>query len=500
MGLRKPSGWQTFTAQALSGASRQKKARDEMKDPNKTKQALGGSASTGTEMVAATTGAQQAATKQVQSATTQASKDLAVDQSKLGTATTTAMTQGVKDAGGGFTQAQQMATHGRDLGGSVVDGDVSTVQTAVDKINTDIKTIEDQIADLDNRIKNATAQDAQKLQAEKDRLTEQLEIYNKKISEENLGKIAGTSTFEEDMLQREQLLASEGQRAAKLASIFGPGWNTKRYGALASQIYGKDLEAIEEAAGAGLSAREKAQRQAAAAEEEYGAQIDKSKEEFEKSLENEDRKVELLGLDNEGLRGVTEKEIRELFGDKADSLFTFKDGYVSGGKLTKTREILDKNLKLRKEDKDIADKALEDAQKNKTKREKDIVDGLFGVIAEDGTVQSKGAIETISIGTRDVDRNINRLLTNIEQTKNSYFAREWSGISRDHAILKNLAAKSSELVRRQNDYKRQLETARDNKDYTKMTELAKQMRENYQRVTKEIEADWGKLTDTIRRK
>lgn len=407
MGLRKPSGWQTFTAQAYAGASRQKKARDQMKDPNKTKQALGGSASTGTEMVAATTGAQQAATKQVQETATQASKDLQVDPSKIGTATVSAIggtpTTSAKDGTqkteytGGATATEYKPSaqekYGRDesLGVSVISGDTGAIESTISNISNDISNIEAQINDLDEQIKTATAQDAQKLQAEKDRLTEQLDVYRKKLSEENLGKIAGTSTFEEDMLKREELLASEGQRAAKLASIFGPGWNTKRYGALASQIYGKDLEAIEEAAGAGLSAREKAQRQAAAAEEEYGAQIDKSKEEFEEKFKSEDRKIELLGMSPEQLKGVTQEEAERLFGkEMADRLFDFKDGYVSDAELSKTREILKKNLQAKKDEKTFAEKKLKEAKTKFDEMWKAEEDRLLGTVDTIGEIDAMG--------------------------------------------------------------------------------------------------------------
>lgn len=398
MGLRKPTGWQTFTAQAYAGAGQQQKAREEMKDPNKTKQALGGMGSAGTSMVAATTGAQQAATKQMQETTTQASKDLQVDPSKIGTATTAAITStsgtatapATANIAAKYTQSDLDAANaelanlkerrkrtmigryrkinkliddqtakinemkaylgaGGGLMGLAETGDVAAIEKVGESLNKSIDEVNKQIDDLDEQLKTANAQDAQKIQAEKDRLNKLLEVYNKKLSEENLGKIADQSTFETDMEKRERALAEKGNNVGKLATLFG----RRSVGdqALASQIYGKDLENIQKAAAQGLISKEQAEQAAAEAETQYSKQLDASKEGFEKEFETEDRKLELLKMSPEELKGVTQEEAEKLFGkEMADRLFDFKDGYVSDSQSSMTKRTLaDRLTKLKEE-------------------------------------------------------------------------------------------------------------------------------------------------------
>lgn len=400
MGLRKPSGWQTFTAQAYAGAGQQQKAREEMKEPGKTKQALGGMGSAGTSMVAATTGAQQQATKQMQETTAQASKDLKVDPSKIGTATADAITStsGTATAPASvnvaakYTQAdldtanaelenlrkrkfnsmigsrsmrrldneiskqkQKINEMNAYLGanggvmGLAETGDVAAIEKVGESLNKSIDEVNKQIDGLDEQLKTANAQDAQKIQAEKDRLNELLEVYNKKLSEENLGKIADQSTFETEMEKRERVLAEKGDNVGKLATLFGRRSVGDK--ALASQIYGKDLENIQKAAAQGLISKEQAEQAAAEAETQYSEQIDASKEGFEKEFETEDRKLELLKMSPEELKGVTQEEVEKLFGkEMADRLFDYKDGYVSDSQSSMTKRTLEDRLTKLKEE------------------------------------------------------------------------------------------------------------------------------------------------------
>lgn len=386
MGLRQPTKTAVFFKQAQAGAEQQKKAREQLKKS----QALGGSAAAGTQMIAAATGAQQQATQQVRDTAQQAGKDLNVNPNAVGGSTTGMITgtpreqafAGVTTGGSGsdaFVFDTPPATApapaspaktstGQVFVGGIGDrysvpstmptiasgegGDVGAVEASGTAVQNQITSITNQIDDLNTKIASADAADRKALQDEKNRLEGILKSYQEKMSKENLGQIAGPSDTEQAMFEREQLLASEGQRVAKLASIFGPGWNAKRYGGLASQIYGKDLEAIQEAAGVGLEAGEKAAREAGAAEEEYTGQLETSKKGYEERLANETKKLDLLKSTPQELAGYSRKELTDLFGkDIVDKLFTFSGtddaAKVINTKVSETRNALtDRQTKL----------------------------------------------------------------------------------------------------------------------------------------------------------
>lgn len=348
MGLRQPSKTSVFFAQAKAGAEAQKKAREELKKP----QALGGSAAAGTQMVAASTQAQKQATQTVQQTGQQAGKDLVAKPIDSQTVTTitgkpsNATTGGAGSdtiTGGGTVPAAPQTAQvytggvftdntGQDLKiASGESGDVEAVEASSAAIDTAISDIQKKIQEINDRLTTTEGIDRKSLQDQKDALDAKLKIYQEKLTKENLGQIAGPSTTEQQLAEREQLLASEGQRVAKLASIFGPDWNAGRYGGLASQIYGKDLEAIQEAAAAGLSEKERAARESASALEGYSETLKTGKESYEKTLADEAKKLDILKATPQELAGYTKDELTKLFGNAADRLFTFdKDGKVIG--------------------------------------------------------------------------------------------------------------------------------------------------------------------------
>ena len=415
MGLRTPSKFKVFGAQAKAGAEQQKEARENLKKPGEaTKSALGGMGSAGTGMVAATTGVQQAATTQLQETTTQASKDLKVDPNKIGTATvaaiggkpTTIKSEGGEETttyeGGAITTEYKPSVQdkfGRDesLGISAISGDTGAIESSISNLTTEISNIEQQINDLNDQITTANAQDAQKIQAEKDRLTEQLVVYRKKLSEENLGKIADQSTFETEMEERERILAEKGDNVGKLAALFGRrGVGDK---ALASQIYGKDLENIQKAAAQGLISKEQAEQAAAEAETQYSKQLDESKKGYEKTFETEDRKLELLKMSPEELKSVTKKEVDDLFGPElAERLFDFEGDYISDAQLSKTRKILADNLQSKKDEKTFAEKKLTEAQTKFDEIWQTETDKLLGTVDTKGEIDTMGTFGTLLKG------------------------------------------------------------------------------------------------------
>jgi hypothetical protein len=329
MGLRQPTRIGTFFAQARAGAEQQKEAREKLKKP----QALGGAAAAGTQMVAAQTGAQQAATQQVKDTTTKATADLVAGN--VGGQTATAIT------GGSTTPAPAVVKVASGEG-----GDVAAVDASSTAINNNITTINNQISALDERLRTANAEEAKAINDEKTRLNNLLKGFQEQLTKGNLGQVAGPSTFEQQLTEREALLASEGQNIAKLASIFGPRWVAGRYGGLASQIYGKDLEAIREAAAAGLTESEQAKRLREASLTQYGETLGASKKAFEEKLDTASNKLAILNKSPEELTGYTKDELVKLFGDDANKLFTFDaNGKVTGTLRSSTKAALEKTLK-----------------------------------------------------------------------------------------------------------------------------------------------------------
>lgn len=338
MGLRQPSKVQTFFAQAAAGTQQQAQAREKLKKP----QALGGSAAAGTAMVAATTQAQQAQTAKVGEAAQSASKDLVA---KVPTSQTAAVITGqpatpAQTAAPGIAANVPAAT---DIMKTAESGDMAAVESTATAINANIDNITNQINDLNDKLRSASAADAAAINIEKDRLTKLLTEYQDKVTKENLGQIAGPSTFETEMEAQQRVLAEEGGgNIGKLKAAFGSRW-TPKYGGLQSQIYGKDIENIQEQAAAGLRERERSKIESEAALGEYGQTIERGKKGYEETLDTESKKLDILKSSPEQLSTMTKVELEKLFGaDKAAQLFEFNaQGTVSGTKTSKVRQALE---------------------------------------------------------------------------------------------------------------------------------------------------------------
>ena len=264
--------------------------------------------------------------------------------------------------------------------------------------------------------------------------------------------------------------------------------------ALASQIYGKDLEALQGEAAEALSESERAKIAAGEADEQYVAQLDASKKEYEEQFEDEDRKAKLLGMTPEELKGVTQKEAEELFGkDMADRLFDFKDGYISDAQLSKTREILQKNLAAKKELKTKAETDKDTAIANKEKQFTDIEKEVFG------DVDNPGAISTFKDINQQQLSSISGRLEKVKEVLNSRWRRNWGGISKDSWILNELQQRALDAMKEQTRVRREMETARTTKDTAKMKSLLDQYRKYIQQRVKEDATLYDDLSPTAKR-
>lgn len=230
-------------------------------------------------------------------------------------------------------------------------GDVAAVENMGTKINQAIDDITKQKNDLNNRLLSANAEDAKKIQAELDRLNGILKVYQDKLTTENLGQVAGPSAFEQQMLEREQLLAGEGGDVGKIAALFGRkrgDIRTSKYGALESQIYGKDLEAIQEAAKAGLTEKAAAERGSDVAMETYAKTLEEGKKGYEATIKSAQDKLEILKKTPQELAGYTRDELKKMFDNNealVNELFRFdKDGKVIGTKVSETRSAYEDRL------------------------------------------------------------------------------------------------------------------------------------------------------------
>lgn len=241
----------------------------------------------------------------------------------------------------------------KENAGNIMDlanlGDVDAVEARGKELQGNITFLTGELERLDEQLKTANAQDAKRINDEKTRLTTLLQSYQDKLTKENLGQMATTSTLEEELLKREKLLAQEGNEVGKLASLFGRNWDSKKRGGLESQIYGKDLEAIQEAAGAGLTAKERATRQGEAALTGYTEQLDRSKKAFTEALDKDSKKLEILKMDPKDLVAYTRKELTDLFGaDQVKKLFKFDsedpNATVTGTTSSSTRQALQDRL------------------------------------------------------------------------------------------------------------------------------------------------------------
>lgn len=448
MGMRQPSKTAIFFAQSKTGAQQQKKAREELKKP----QALGGSAAAGTQMVAGATQAQQQATSQVQQTTQQASKDLTVDPTKVGTSMTTAVS-GAPTASA--PSAEMKVTSGEG-------GDVASVEASGKVIQDRIDTTTNTLNDLNTRLQTAEGEDRAKLQAEKERLELELKRYRDMQLNDKLGQIGESSILGQEMLDRERFLAEEGDNVGKLAALFGG--KKRQYGGLEAQMYGKDLEAIQEAARSGLEEKELAEQQSDIELENLGKEIEKGKKGYEAGLSKETEKLDVLTKTPNELTNYNKLKLIELFGDEktVNNLFNFdeKTGKVTGTKATQTRQALQDRLTQLGEE-----KGKVDAEIGKAKQVKATKDQF------DKDVQDEpNLIKGYTASTNNSYATASRIYDKINQIKRDAFAREWSGISKDQAIAENMRVEAQRTAAKQKEYIDLLEKAKNSKniaDYNK---------------------------------
>jgi len=354
MGLRKPSRVQTLFAQAASGTQQQEEARQKLKKP----EALGGSASMGTGMVAAQTEAQKGVTQKVSDTATEMATNVA--GTKIATPTSTAgayttntpsevtAAEGVKsidvDTSKAFNDTFQVVLPPNPnnivfpQGATFNVPNFSSVEAySIDELNKNLTTIDSALENINKAItahnagiSDLSASDIKNLEAQKEKLMTEWNKYNDALTKENLGQIAGPSTFETDMEASQQTLAARGGgNVGKLQAAFGSRWapTSTEAKALASQMYGKDLEAIQEAASAGLSEKERANRQNLASIEAYKKQLDTSKKSVEDKVESETNKVNALknGWETLKKQGENLESLSKLFGspEEAKKYFAF---------------------------------------------------------------------------------------------------------------------------------------------------------------------------------
>lgn len=357
-----------FFKQAQAGAQQQKKAREELKSPGS---ALGGAAAAGTAMVKAGTAAEQNVAQNVANTTETAAKDLTAKD--VGTSNQNlASTMVAPTSTTGTTPTTISTPSSTTLAAPTIiqsaTGDVFTTSTNQNNIQTNITNIQTELDNLDEKLKTANAQDAAAINAEKTRLTEELNKYNKMLTEGNLGEIAGPSTYESEMMTRMGLLANEDVGNIGKLAAFG-GRNLSKFGGLTSQVYGKDIENLTQEAGEALRERGLATEERQRRRREFEEQLGLSKKTSEEKLDDATERVEILKKSPEELKTVTKTEVEKLFGATvAEQLFDFDDkGYISN---TNTNQVRQVYVDAKKKQEDILkDQELEStrALENETK-------------------------------------------------------------------------------------------------------------------------------------
>lgn len=459
MGIRQPTRTGTFFAQAKAGAEQQKEARETLKKP----QALGGSAAAGTSMVANTTGALQAATQEVKTAGAETAANVGTAIAGIAPNATSAVYSGTT------TPPTPVAALPGDT------ATVTDVDNAQTTINNEIKSTTDAINALNAQIATANAADAKLLLEQKAKLEKILQDAQDKLTKGNLGQIAGPSTFETEMAKREKVLAEKGGNVGKLAQIFGPRWNAKKYGGLASQIYGKDLEAIQQDAAAGLEEQDRTEERADVAEKDYVEGIASGKLKVAEKLKSEQDKLDFLKKTPQELAAYSKDELKKIFGfeDKTDAngvvtnqidkLFNFDaSGKSTGSKLTATQ------LALTDRNKALAD----DLTKIPELRNKAVAkqDAAFEFAKGDvlGTVDNPGIIQTNVNHFNEFVNNLKQDLKQIDDTPKWRRAKGDSTRAWDYGNAINIL---NDGVKRLENLQNAAELAVKNKDTAQLNRL-----------------------------
>lgn len=488
MGLRQPTKVGAFFAQTAAGTQQQAEARKKLQKP----QALGGAASVGTQMVANTAQAQAQETGEVKKQTGAAATDIAV-RPMVGQKTTEVVTNIGNNAatkGGGPPELKTLVSGDA--------GDLDATIKSGEEINKNVQLMEKNLASLDTALKTATESDAIAINKEKERLTNLLQEYRDKVSKGNLGEIAGPSEYETLMEEQAMLMGTQGQDIGKLKNIFGPRWDRERYGALESQIYGKDLEALSEEATSAIGERQRSKSEAAAALTGYEEQLGRSKKSYEETLDKKQQAVDILKKTPEELAGYTRKQLEDIYGkDKANKFFTFlnadPNAPVTGTTVSNVKTALSDRLTQQKAEQE---KFAGEKEKAKTKMEEN-----FGKTEKEifGDVNSKGGIEAMDNSIMQGVRNSDEIVRKITKITESWFAKEWEGISRDSSIAAEVSNKSRELRKELKKKSDEIELARKNKDTTKMQKLYNDYMKYAREKNKELANTFNQISPTARR-
>jgi len=524
MGLRQPSKISVFGTAAAQGAERQKEAREKLKQTNQTNtgQVLGGQAAASTAMVAAGTQAQKESTRNVYDT----AKNF-VSQYKpnltLPTADVGSMISSAQQLSSGPTAASQ-PTGGKTAGGNAVwssltgpatglEHDVSGLTNQEAAFRKDAETIQSTLTALDNineQIRASNVKDQEKLNREKTRLEEVLKSYVDKIEGEKLGQI-GTKSQSEINAESAQRLLSEGKaggEVGKLKAIFGKR-NVGKFGGLAGQIYGKDLELMENIARSNIAESEKEKLLRDTALGQYKGQLEDKRSDLTKTLEDRKKAMEITELGLQGARdkGYTDDEIIRLMGDKLGQFFntTKENGKI---KLVSDKVGFIKGLYQTQKD-----KALQNAEE--AKRRKDEATGKLAGEAEAKGRQLLGNVDPYTLESsggywHEIKKSINgtsitskggpglayweKQRQNMDEWLNDKWTANYSGISKDSSIIDSqlrLARDfSAALDRKYNEIK----SASDSKNYSALRKLESDLqdiRTEYNRRRKSIGMpDW----------
>jgi len=479
MGLRQPTRVGAFFAQSKAGTQKQDEARKQLKKP----QALGGAASAGTQMVANTTQAQGKETEQVKTETKGAATNIVADP-MVGTQTTQVLT----NVSGRAAPPPVTSTN---VQGYVDAGNVTVVNDAATDIQRLIDETNKEMADLDARLKTANEADAKAIAAEKERLSKVLQDYRDKVTKGNLGQIAGPSAYETLMEEQLGLMATEGQDVGKLANIFGPRWNQERYGALESQIYGKDLEALGEQAAIAKGERARGLREAEAAMSGFQGQLGRSKKAFEEGLDKQSKVVEILKKPVTELAAYTRKELEDLFGKvNAEKIFDFSgtdpNSTVTNTASDQVRKALTDRVTALGTEKTRLTEEGKKAQDISYKKEADpIINSILGEVDSFTGQRRGGKIETYRNISKNQEDTYSKALSNMKKVEASRFSPQYKGWSKDKWAVE---AK----LRLVNEYK------------TAVTNLEQKMNQAItdkdMKTIKNIEAEFMKAADEYNRR
>lgn len=518
MGLRQPSKFSVFKTAAEAGAERQKEARDKLKQAKETNtgQVLGGQAAAGTAMVAASTQAQKQSTENIYKTANEFVSKYKPNLT-LPTADVGGMIQSAQNLSSG-PRAMATPTGGITKGGNAVwstlksgtgtEHEFSALSNQEAAARKDAETIQQTLTALDaidEQIRKSNAKDQERLNREKERLEEILKTYVEKIENEKLGEI-GTKSQSEINAEATQKMLSEGTaggEVGKLRALFGKR-NIGRFGGLASQIYGKDLEIMENIARSNIAESNKQKLLKDTALGQYKERIDTAQKDLATTLDDRKKAMEIteMGLAEARERGYTDDEIIRLLGDKVGQFFNtaVKNGktILVSDKVKGVRELYqtekDKTLKDAEELKGKKDKAGQKLQGQAESRGKRLLGNV-----DPYTLESSGGywhrIRDSINGSTITSKNgpgkayWEKQLENINKWKASGSTPNYKGITHDSGIIERQYKLANDFHGALDRLYNEIKSASDAKDYRRLVQYERDLlalRQEYNRRRKEI--------------